>query len=107
MMTRDEAAALHAGWDTYLAALSRFRRNELAATYRVALFNRGQEILYGGPATKDELISALLLLRYPAAQQYEAIHVLWHKPGESWSACQHCHPHAGERCECELGRVPA
>ena len=50
--------------------------------------NRGS--LFFGKPSKDELVTLLVNARYPLEQENEAIHVLHHKPGEAWSACEHC-----------------
>ena len=106
-MNETEASEFRRGHDTYVRTLSRTAKARLASTYRQELASRGQQLLYGGPASKDELVSALASLRYPLGQLNESTHVLYHAPGETWSACEHCHPHQGQTCECALGRVTA
>lgn len=101
-MTPEQAAALRKGHDTDARRYSRMTRAALVVTYRTALRARAREILFGGPGTKSEYATAILDLRYPRERLHEAIHVLHHKPGENWSACQWCHPHGGVRCECDL-----
>lgn len=104
-MNETEASEFRRGHDTYVRTISRKSKAALAVMYRDELASRGQQLLYGGPGSKDELIRALASLRYPLAQLNESIHVLYHAPGEAWSACERCHPHQGEHCECALGRV--
>ena len=99
-MTRDEAAALRAAAGAEVRLLSRKSRHELAAIE----IQEGPVHLLGGPVTKDELISAIIERRYPAARQNEATHVIGH-PGRGWTACDFCHDddgtHAGHPCECD------
>lgn len=64
-MTQDEAHALIAARDNYARAVYRMSRARLAALYRTELAERGMQLLYGGPASKDELTSAIMNLRYP------------------------------------------
>jgi hypothetical protein len=89
-MTEDEARAHRADHDNYAKAISRMTKAELAILYRREMAIRGTELLYGGPGSKDEFISAIMNLNYPAALMNETSHVLYHKPGENWSACEHC-----------------
>lgn len=93
-MSKDFAHALQAARDSDVRALSRMTRHELAALERSELAAIGREHIFGGPVTKDELLSAIVNMRYPIARQNEAIHVLHHdpQPGQvgTWSACKFC-----------------
>lgn len=105
VLTPDQARELRQQHDAYVKDLWRKPASALAVLYRRELAVRGQHLLYGGPASKDELTNAIVALRYPAGRLNEAIHVLHHGPAESWSACPWCHPHQGQQCECEIGRA--
>jgi hypothetical protein len=89
-MSREEAEKLFAEQGQELRDLSASRRIDLVAFYRQLLAADQIEILWGGPRTKDELISAILELRFPRSQVDEMTHVLYHQPGDVWSACGHC-----------------
>lgn len=71
-MTKDEAHALLAAHDNYAKAIYRMTKVQLSALYRAELAKRGTELLYGGPASKDELTNAIVDLSYPLAQMNEA-----------------------------------
>lgn len=104
-MDQTQAAQLRIEHDHYVRQIWRKPVHELKTIYRRELADRGTQLLYGGPAGKDELTNAIVGLRYPVAQLNESTHVLYHKPGEYWSACEWCHPHGGEHCDCPLGRA--
>jgi hypothetical protein len=87
-MTAAEARALRLAHDDAARRYGRMPKAKLAAAYRKALAERGQEILLGGPASKDELVAAILGLDYPIARLNEAIHVAWHDT--AWPGCPHC-----------------
>lgn len=105
MMTPDEARELRKDCDDYVAFWSRQPKRALANIYRLLLAEQGRQLLGGGPVTKDEYLSAITGIRFPVARRNEANHVLYHRPGESWPACEWCHPHAGAECQCSAGRV--
>jgi hypothetical protein len=90
--------------EAYAAAVKRYSRMtvmDLRDEYTAALADAGIEHVYGGPGLKDELISAVLDRRgYTIVKLNYSTHVLHHGPGECWTACDWCHPHQGERCEC-------
>lgn len=89
LISRDAAAARHAAQGAYARKLSNRSRVALRVEYAAELADRGQAILAGGPVTRDELVGALLRLRYPATEQAMVTHVLYHDtPG--WSACAWC-----------------
>lgn len=102
-MTKEAAGMFRAAAASYVKRINRQTRTSLADLYRGDLADRGRQILLGGPATKDELIRALMELHYPAERQNLAIHVLYHDEA-GWTACEHCHPHGGAFCECSKGR---
>jgi len=104
-ITATEAREFRAAHDAEVSALSRKSRAELERIDAAELATRGQQRSHGGPQSKDELISEILSFRYPIDRLNETTHVLYHKPGESWSACEWCHPHGGGQCDCALGRV--
>lgn len=104
-MTVPEAQEFRAGYEAEVRELSRKSRTELASIEAAELSGRGMQRLFGGPQSKDELINAIVGYRYPLERLNETTHILYHEPGESWSACEWCHPHGGEHCDCALGRV--
>lgn len=59
---------------------------------RQHLAAQGIQRLAGGPGTKDELVNAILAIEYPVALLNEAGHVLFHRSGQIWSACELCRP---------------
>lgn len=78
-MTPDEARDFRQAHDTYARSLSRLPKVQLSIRYRQQLANRGMVLLGGGPASKDELISALMRERFPLDRLNESIHVLYHQ----------------------------
>jgi hypothetical protein len=91
-MTNDEALAFMTARDREARELYRMTKADLAAIYQGELAARGLTLLCGGPASRGELGNDILTLRYPTATLNLAIHVVHHKPGEHWSACEHCNP---------------
>lgn len=104
-LTADEARQLRADHDRDAGQLARKSQRELGRIAAGLRAGTGWERLYG-TSSKDELISEILGHRYPAAKLNEAIHVMHHRPGESWTACEWCHPHSGATCECPLREGP-
>jgi hypothetical protein len=86
-----QARTIHKAYDSYVKSIHRQTKAQLADAYRGELADRGQILAYGGPASKDELISALIELRYPRAMMNETIHVLYHQDFIS-SVCAYCNP---------------
>jgi hypothetical protein len=107
MMTETEARELSKAHGEYARGAWRMTKAALASLYRAEISAQGTHLLYGGPGSKDELASAVVALRFPAAALNEAIHVLHHQDSDGWSACEHCHPHGGTGCDCKLGRTTA
>lgn len=89
MMTEPEAREFRARHDADVRRLSRMSRARLAETDAQELASRGIQRLYG-QLSKDELIAEILGYRYPREQYDETTHILYHKPGEIWSACDIC-----------------
>ena len=84
MMSTDEARQFRQNHDAearLLARKSKAQLEQIAAEYRTRIF---------GQSSKQELTSEILGYQFPAARLNEAIHVLHHKPGENWSACNIC-----------------
>jgi hypothetical protein len=48
------------------------------------------QVSWPGRVSKHELINAILAVEFPADLMNETSHVLYHKSGETWSACKHC-----------------
>lgn len=103
-MNLTEARVLREAHNAYVKRISRMTRAQLRDAERADLADRGIVREYGGPVTRDELISALCELHYPAAKLNEAIHVIGHDTRD-WPACNFCHDddglHAGHLCECD------
>lgn len=89
-MDKTQAQMLREAHNAYVKRINRMSRASLADLERQELADRGIVRVMGGPVTRDELISSLCELRYPATALNEATHVLYHQPGESWSACRLC-----------------
>lgn len=104
-MTREQADRIFTEHGQALREIAATRKGELESMYRDELDARGMRLLAGGPRTKDELIRAILDFRYPRAQLDEVTHLIYHQDSDGWSACEHCHPHGGGRCDCKLGQA--
>lgn len=89
-MNETQARTLREAHDGYVRSIYRKPKTQLAAMYRDEQAAHGIQTLYGGPATKDELVSALTELRYPLARMNESVHVLYHTAGIVNDACDHC-----------------
>ena len=89
-MNETQARTLREAHDGYVKSVNRKPKAQLAIMYRAELADRGTQLLYGGPASKDELINALVELRYPLAKMNESIHVLYHVDGITNDVCEHC-----------------
>lgn len=76
-MNLSQATALVKEHDAYVRSVYRKPRAELARLYRSELAAQGIELLYGGPASKDELTNAIVDLRYPLAVMNEAREVYY------------------------------
>lgn len=90
MMTTAEAQQFLQDHDNYARAISRQPKAALADLYRRELAAAGIHLLYGGPASKDELISALVGLRFPLGKLNESVHVLHHTDGITSDVCEFC-----------------
>jgi hypothetical protein len=89
LYTEDQALMFRAACGAFARRMSRKTRSALAAEYRADLAALDRQILSGGPRSKDELVSALVELHYPAATLNMTSHVLYHDGG-GWSACAWC-----------------
>jgi hypothetical protein len=90
LMNETQARTIREAHDGYVQSIYRKPKTTLANMYRQELADRGTYSLFGGPASKDELISALVELRYPLASMNESVHVLYHVDGITNDACEHC-----------------
>jgi hypothetical protein len=104
--TAESALVYRKAHDVRVKKLYRMTMPTLRDIEQAHLARQGYQRVFGGPVSKDELISAILAVEYPADRMNETTHVLYHKPGETWSACEWCHPHNGAMCECPL-RAPS
>ena len=89
-MDETQARIIREARDSYVKSIYRKPKAALAQMYRSELADRGQYILFGGPSSKDELVSALVELRYPLAKMNESIHVLYHQDGITNDVCEWC-----------------
>lgn len=89
MMTKTEAQTFRSDHDSSARMLNRMSKSTLKVVYNRNLSSRGYQIVSGGPASKDELISAILAFEFPIAKLNESIHVLYH---DEWKndICEHC-----------------
>jgi hypothetical protein len=88
--TAQDALSYRHGYDVRVRELYRKAMPTLREIDRAQMAAKNQERVSGGPVTKDELINTILAVEYPVELLNEAIHVAYHKPGESWSACGFC-----------------
>lgn len=91
-MNQDQARILREAHDGYVRSIARMPKATLANMYRNELAALGSMSLYGGPASKDELVAALVELRYPLAKLNESVHVLYHVNGITNEVCEQCNP---------------
>jgi hypothetical protein len=85
-----QARTIREAHDYYVKSIYRKPKATLAHMYRRELYARGIIPVYGGPASKDELIAALTELRYPLAAMNLSVHVLYHRDGITNDICEHC-----------------
>ena len=91
MMTTTEAKRFRIDHDTAARMLNRMSKAQLKTVFIRNMQERGMEMLYGGPVSKDELISAILAFEYPIAMLNEAIHVLYHDSAQCPNeVCDYC-----------------
>jgi hypothetical protein len=88
-MNETEARTLREAHNAYVKRINRKTLPALKGDYRNDLADRGIIQAYGGPVSRDEVISALCELHYPIAKLNEAIHVIAHA-GELWPDCPFC-----------------
>ena len=100
LMTADQAREFRAAHDERARVLTRMTRAALRDLRATRFRNEGIIWISGGPSSKDELVRDLLERDYPIDTLNETIHVLYHKPGENWSACEHCGPAVGATRVC-------
>jgi hypothetical protein len=89
-MNETQARTIREAHDGYVKSIYRKPKATLATMYRQELADRGMYSLFGGPMSKDELMSALVELRYPLAAMNESVHVLYHVDGITNDACEQC-----------------
>jgi hypothetical protein len=89
-MNETQARIIREARDGYVQSIYRLPKATLATMYRQELADRGRTLIYGGPGSKDALISALVELRYPLASMNESVHVLYHRDGIVNDACEQC-----------------
>src|ERR1700751_3906948 len=91
MMSETEAKRFRIDHDNAARMLNRMSKEQLKTVFVRNLQERGMEILYGGPVSKDELISSILNFSYPIAMLNEAIHVLYHASAQCPNeVCDYC-----------------
>jgi hypothetical protein len=89
-MNETQARTIREAHDSYVKSIYRKTKNQLTIMYAEELADRGMYLAYGGPASKDELVSALTELRYPLASMNESVHVLYHVDGITSDVCEQC-----------------
>lgn len=97
-MNELEARTLREAHTAYVQRISRVSVGRLRILYREELAEQGRTVLHGGPASKDELVSAIVGLRYPLAKLNESVHVLYHQEGVVNEICAWCNPHPCPAC---------
>jgi hypothetical protein len=90
LMTTLEAKRFRIDHDNAVKMLNRLTVAKLKVVYARNLNERGMVSLYGGPASKDELISAIIAFEYPIGKLNESIHVLYHVDGWKLDICEWC-----------------
>ena len=90
VVNETQARTIREAHDGYVRSIYRKPKATLAQMYRSELADRGTYSLYGGPVSKDELISALVELCYPLAKMNESVHVLYHRDGITNDVCEWC-----------------
>jgi hypothetical protein len=92
MFTREQAEEFMVSYQSEVAFLSRMTKKNVNVVYGRTLRESGREVLFGGPSSKDDLISAILELHgMSIVTLNEAIHVLYHVgsfPNEACPSCQ-------------------
>ena len=84
-MTAEQARDVRTGHDILARVLTKRTRASLDTEYRA-----NHPGIWYRSMTKDELVNALVHDRYPIERLNEAIHVLYHGPGERWPSCDWC-----------------
>lgn len=97
-MNETQARTLIEARSGYTQTISRKTANVLRIMFREDQAERGMQTLFGGPVTKQELISALVELHYPLTKLNEATHVLYHSAEFPNEACPWCDPHPCPQC---------
>jgi hypothetical protein len=89
MFTEAEAREYRTAHDHEAIRLTRMTKAALEIEYNRTLAAHGITRLYGGPGSKDELISSILSYSYPNDKLNESIHVLYHT---EWKldVCEYC-----------------
>lgn len=91
MFTNDEAKSFQLSYQKEVKFLSRMSRQGLNTVYGRTLREMGHEVLFGGPSSKDELITAILDLHGMDIHKInESIHVLYHSADMPNEACGSC-----------------
>lgn len=87
--SKAEALTFRAQCENLAKLLTRNTKRQLEA---IAIDKRaavGRVRIYG-QSSKQELINEILQFDYPTDRLNEAIHIIYHAPGENWSACEWC-----------------
>lgn len=88
-MNQTEAATFRLAHDAYVKRLDKLSTGKLKFEYKRELAERNTYSVMGGPRSKDELISALVELRYPIKKLNESIHTMAHD-AQPWPDCEFC-----------------
>jgi len=92
MFTKSQAKEFNLSYQAEVRFLSRMSKQGLQRVHARNMNELGMQMLYGGPASKDELITAILDMHgMGIAKLNEATHVLYHSsecPNEACNFCQ-------------------
>ena len=97
-MDETQARIFSEARSAYIGRLARMTRVSLAAELTSELEECGRVLVFGGPTSKDELMSELVGIRYPRARFNEATHVLHHTADVRNEICAYCNPNPCPIC---------
>jgi hypothetical protein len=88
--TAQDALSYRRDHDARVRELNRKTMPSLRGIYGALLAGQGHFLVYGGPGSKDELVSAIIGIEYPRALINESAHAAYHGAGGGWDACEWC-----------------
>lgn len=94
-MNETEARIFREAYEAAVKRYSKMARVALATEEAALMRDQGMEHIYGGPSSKDELLTSILNLRgYTNEKLYEATHVVSHDV--VWPDCRYCQAELAE-----------